>query len=401
MTLQMHPNYEGLLERASRSHANGRSAEGITPDDIGLARLYSYAFRAHTIGAFHATRLALENRPTTTPLATAYHRRATETLSDLASYAMDPIATDYRALISTLHRYHQGVRRVVDSIDRDYGESDDAKVATIGRRFREIIQQIMKSGGIHLTQDTSAPEQASFVVPNLGITIVPVVYGDHHSWNLAFLSGEARDVPTHRHQDGVEIHLGYEPLQGQTILGDYYAEVTEGYAMPIAPKTVHGYVNTSDAMHHVPFIFGSLKQAGWGVFLDVESRTCETANLEHTELASEQMGNSVYLEREIAAAEALRTSWRKTLIPASLTDRNGSGGLELSVARVDRNGLSWQLDRFQIFSIVRGEGLLSIAGQERAVRVHDHFGIPSGMDASLKQEGETPLVTLDATLRSI
>ena len=64
MNLQTHPNYEGLIEQATRSHANGRSTEGITPEDIDLARLYSYAFRSHTIGAFHATRLALENRPT-------------------------------------------------------------------------------------------------------------------------------------------------------------------------------------------------------------------------------------------------------------------------------------------------------------------------------------------------
>ena len=30
-------------------------------------------------------------------------------------------------------------------------------------------------------QDTQPPPQASFMVPNLGILIVPLVYGDHHS----------------------------------------------------------------------------------------------------------------------------------------------------------------------------------------------------------------------------
>ncbi len=400
MNLQMHPNYEGLVEKADQSHRNNRSSEDITPEDIGLARLYSYAFRSHVIGAFHATRLAIENLPTTTPLATAYRKRATETLSDLAGYAMGPIATDFRAVISILHRYHQGVLRIIDSIDRDYRESHDTEIDRIGRQFCEIMQQIMTSDGIHFTQDTSAPEQASFVVPNLGITIVPLVYGDHHSWNLAYLSDEARDVPTHRHQEGVEIHLGYEPLLGETILGDYCAEVTEGYAMPIPPKTLHGYVNTSDTVHHVPFIFGSLKQAGWGVFLDVESLDCEIENLERTELSSEQMNNSIYLEREIAAAEALSTSHRKTLIPASQTDRNGSGGLELSVARIDQNGLSLPPDSFRIVSIVRGEGMVRMAGQERAVRAHDHFGIPSGMDASLKQQRKTPLVILDVLIKS-
>jgi hypothetical protein len=398
VNLQTHPNYEGLIEKALRSHASGRSAEGITPKDIGLARLYSYAFRAHAIGAFHATCLAIGNRPTTTPLAAAYRRRATETLSDLAGYAMDPIANDFRAVISTLHRYHQGVQRVVDSLDCDYRESHDSEIAQIGQRFCNIMQQITTSGGIHLTQDTDAPEQASFVVPNLGITIVPLVYGDHHSWNLGYLSDNARDVPTHRHQDGVEIHLGYEPLQGETILGDYRAEVAEGYAMPIPPKTLHGYVNTSNTVHHVPFIFGSLKQAGWGVFLDVESQDCEIENQKRTELVSEHMNHSVYLEREIAAAEALSTSQRKTLISASQTDRTGSGGLELSVARVDQDGLSLLSDSFRIVSIVRGQGMIHMAGQERAIQAHDHFGIPSDMDASIKQQGETPMIILDATI---
>lgn len=118
-------------------------------------------------------------------------------------------------------------------MDRDYSESHDTEIVTIGRQFSEIMMQVMTSNGIHLTQDTSAPEQASFVVPNLGITIVPLVYGDHHSWNLAYLSGETRNVPTHRHRAGVEIHLGYGPLQGETILGDYCAEVTEGYGPPV------------------------------------------------------------------------------------------------------------------------------------------------------------------------
>ncbi len=179
-----------------------------------------------------------------------------------------------------------------------------------------------------------------------------------------------------------------------------HAEVTEGYAMPISPNTLHSYVNTSDTVHHVPFIFGSLKQAGWGVFLDVESLPCETVSLRHTEFSNESMNQSVYLEREIAAGEAFGTSQRKTLISASQTDRNGSGGLELSVARVDRNDLALPVDSFRIVSIVRGKGMLRLAGQERAVQPHDHFGIPSGMEAWLKQEGELPLVILDVLIQS-
>lgn len=142
----------------------------------------------------------------------------------------------------------------------------DERRTRIASRFREVMEGISGSNGIVLTRDTEALEQASFVVPNLGITIVPLVYGDDHSWNLAYLPGQRSDVPCHRHQEGVEIHLGYSPIHGETILGDYRAEVTEAYAMPIPPMTVHGYVNRGGREHHVPFIYGSLKAGGWGSF---------------------------------------------------------------------------------------------------------------------------------------
>jgi len=77
--------------------------------------------------------------------------------------------------------------------------------------FVRHMEAITTGNGIHLTQDTGAPEQGSFVVPNLGITIVPLVYGDHHSWNLAWLGSERSDVPYHLyhlHSEGVEIHFG-------------------------------------------------------------------------------------------------------------------------------------------------------------------------------------------------
>ena len=61
MPLQTHPHYQTLLEKAKDSHHNGRSTTGITDTDISHARLYCHAFRIHTIGAFHATRIALEN----------------------------------------------------------------------------------------------------------------------------------------------------------------------------------------------------------------------------------------------------------------------------------------------------------------------------------------------------
>ena len=54
---------------------------------------------------------------------------------------------------------------------------------------------------------------------------MPLVYGDYHSWNLAYLDEERLNVPFHLHKEGVEIHLGYSPMHGYTIHGECYAEV--------------------------------------------------------------------------------------------------------------------------------------------------------------------------------
>jgi hypothetical protein len=40
-----------------------------------------------------------------------------------------------------------------------------------------------------------------------------------------------------------------------------------------------------------------------------------------------------------------------------------------------------------------------MAGLEHTVQAHDHFGIPAGMDATLRQSGSSPLVVLDALLK--
>ena len=399
MNLQMHPAYEQLIEKATLSHEKNRSPEGVAQGDVNLARLYSYAFRLHTIGTFHATREAIRNCQPAGPLATAYRTRASEALEDLADQAMELVPKDFRAVIATLYCYHRNVLRVIDSLQRDYDDSKDREIADIGQRFHQIIQQITAGNGIHLTQDGEAPEQASFVVPNLGIIIVPLVYGDYHSWNLAYLAGESRDVPTHLHHHGVEIHLGYNPTQGVTVLGNSRAEVDEGYAMPIPPKTAHGWVNTSDEIHHVPFIFGSLKHGGWGVFLDVELQTRPVDELEMIERDSTPFSQMVYLERQIARAESIKSAWRTTLIPQTVTNRQGSGGLELSLTRVNQAGYTFPTDDFRIISVVRGQGSVSIEGVECEVRAHDHFGVPAEMQASMKQIGPDPLVVLDSLIK--
>lgn len=395
----MHPSYKRLVEKAQLSHEKNRSPEGITPEDISLARLYCYGFRLHTIGTFHATRLAIQGRPPAGPLSTVCRARAVEVLEDLADQAMEPVPTDFRVVISTLHRYDSGVRRVIESLRQDHADSGDPGLADIAGFFQEAVGQISAGNGIHLTRDTDAPRQASFVVPNLGITIVPLVYGDHHSWNLAYLAGDTRNVPTHLHHYGVEIHLGYNPTRGMTVLGRRRADVAEGYAMPVPPETAHGWVNTGMDIHHVPFIFGSLRHGGWGVFLDVEAQTRPVEELEIVCRDNPAFGQMVYLEREIERAEAMASSWRKTLIPFAATNRQGAGGLELSLTRANPAGYAFPVDCFRIVSVVRGRGVVTIEGIEREVAPHDHFGVPAGMRASLRQAGPDAMVALDALIQ--
>jgi hypothetical protein len=393
----MHPAYKALVDKATASHGRHRNPEGISADDVHRARLYSYAFRLHTIGAFHATRLALAGLPA----AGAWRTRAMESLEDLANLGMEAVPADFRAVIGTFYRYHQGIGRVLDSLRRDHEESRQAGLGEIAERFTRAIEPITAGNGIHLTQDLEAPAQASFVVPNLGIIIVPLVYGDHHSWNLAFLTGNARDVPVHRHHQGVEIHLGYDPTEGVTILGEHRAPVRDGYAMPIPPETDHGWVNTSAEPHHVPFIFGSLYHAGWGVFLDVEASTRPVEEYKLVARDSAPFSQMVYLERAIARAVSMKATWRSTLIPHTVTNRRGSGGLELCLTRVGPTGFAFPKGGYRIVSVVRGKGAVTIEAIDREVESHDHFGIPAGMRASIQQKGPDPLIVLDVILRSL
>jgi len=235
-------------------------------------------------------------------------------------------------------------------------------------------------------------------LPNLGITIVPLVYGDHHSWNLAYLAGEQRNVPTHRHADGVEIHLGYRPTHGQTVLGNYRAQVDAGYAMPIPPGTDHGWVNNTDQVHHVPFIFGSLKHGGWGVFLDVTPATKPVERREQIDRYDGPFSQMIDLEHAIDQAARMAGQYRTTLIPFTVTHRGASGGLELNLTRVAAT-YTYPTDAFRIVSISRGTGAVSIDGIEAGVKQHDHFGVPAGAVCAIRQTGDQPLVALDAMIK--
>jgi len=399
MDVQLHAHYRRLVELAVASHQQGRNPSLISDQDIGLARLYAYLFRAHVIGAFHATRVALEERPPVTGRAADARTQALDDLVDLANLTMDDVPTDYRAVISLFHRYHRGLMRVLEALHRDAEASGDAEIGGIARRFQSSMQSITSSCGICPTRDTEAPDQASFVVPGLGIRIVPLVYGDQHSWNLAYLDGEARDVPIHRHHQGVEIHLGYDPTHGETVLGNCRTRVDEGYAMPIPPKTDHGWVNTSDTLHHVPFIFGSLQHAGWGVFFDVEPIARPFSELRSVARDSPAFNQMIYLEREMDRATRMASSWHSVLIPHTVTSRGPSGGLQLGMARVNPGGFSYPPATFRIVAGVRGRGRVNIDGIETTIQKHDHLGVPAGMTCTLHQSGDEPLVVLDTLIR--
>jgi len=397
--LRMHANYERLADLTCASHLRGRAPAGIAGRDIALARLYSHAFRGHVIGAFHATRRALEEVQPADRLAVAHLLRADEMLASLANRSMDSVGHDVRALLSSFHHYCTHVASTVDALDTACALERSPALRRIRDLFVGHMEAITAGNGLHLTRDTAVPEQGSFVVPNLGITIVPLVYGDHHSWNLAWLAGGRSDVPYHLHREGVEIHLGYSPLHGYTVLGDAKAELRQGYAMPIPPNTRHGYTNIGSQTHHVPFIFGSLTCGGWGVFLDVEPQPRETDQLVTAPVQSDKLNGTVPLEEEIARAAARHDNVRRPIIPAEKTDRDGVGGLELSVTRVTAHGFDLRAERFCAVSVVRGCGVLELAGEKIDVTPRDHFGIPAGLTATITETGSEPLVLLDAVLR--
>lgn len=396
--IRTHENFRRLAALAEEAYARGRDPSAATPRDVALARFYAHAFRRHVIGAFHATREALGGVVPGDAVAACHLARARECLADLADRSMLPVERDERVLLATFRPYADGLTRVMASLDAALGPGGETPLGAVRSRFIAQMEAITAGNGLSPVRDTSAPPQGCFRVPALGITIVPLVYGDHHSWNLAWLDGARSDVPFHRHRDGVEIHLGYAPLHGRTILGGSRAEVTEGYAMPIPPGTRHGYVNVGDRTHHVPFVFGSLRRGGWGVFLDVDPDPADPESLTESAVDAADMNGTVFLEREIASAVSGAGAARRTLIPASRTDRSGTGGLELSIERVAAAPTTVLSERFRAFSVVAGEGRFAAADEEVAVAAHDHLGLPAGIPATLRATGSGPLVLLDAEI---
>ena len=388
-----HENYRAVWKAAEQSHQNGRKLDGVTEEIILLARLYSYGLRGHIIGSFHATALALEKFQKNP----AYVTNAVNTLRSLAALSLEPIAQDFRSVLTTFYRYDRGLRQAALVLAALTGCGDDG-ASEVEKLFLAAITRITGSSGIAITRDDEIPEQASFIVPSLGITIVPLVYGDQHSWNMAFLSGSHLDVPRHRHHEGAEIHLGMGALLGDTCLGPCRAEVTEGYAMPIPAGTPHGFINRAGHDHRLPFIFGSKRLGGWGVFPDVEPQPIATVDLTAVSRESKELNGTVYLDREITAMALETGTKRRSLISPERTFTPQSGGLALSIARVERDPLVSQSDHFRTVGAMRGRGRVKIGSAEAELEPHAHFGIPAGARATITAHPGEPLVLLDAEL---
>lgn len=393
-----HPEYTRLLRLACECHNEGRNPNPINERDITLARLYCYAYRKQVIGVFHATRVLIEDLPEPEGPKAHIRLRVREWLAELANISQDPVPSDFKALLSTFYRYEYAINRLMDEMRDDERQSKDSRLTPIVDRFRSVVTEVRQCNGIHLSQDTFAPEQASFIVPNLGITIIPLVYGDYHSWNLAWLDPKQADVPFHLHDHGVEIHLGFGPMRGHIVLDQYQGLTDEGYALPIPPKTRHGYVNASNMEHHLPFIFGSMKRGGWGVFFDVDPQPIPLEELTPVAPDSRQLNSCLRIEREIDKMTRLPIPLRKCICPAHLTDRDGTGGLALNITRAPAKGIKLTPERFLAVSVVHGSGIVKMAGIEQTVSHHDHFGVPAGVEVEFVQTGEKPFVLLDSDL---
>jgi hypothetical protein len=394
--------YAEIADKASWSHAHGRSVSHITPADIEKARLFCYGYRSQTIGTFHATRVALEaNDPNVGPYVDNCLYQARTLLDQLNSKAVDPVFDDHRAVISTFYCYDKWTNLLVEVLSKACARGLHPRLEQTRDLFLRNIQRVTVGSGVYVSSDREVPEQGSFIVPNLDITIVPIIYGDHHSWNAAFLAADRPGVTVHRHCEGAEIHLGFSPVNGHTILGDSFAEVNEGYAMPIPPMTDHGFFNTSGHDHVLPFIFGSKKLSGWGIFFDVEPRPGDLRDRREEKLESEAMNHSVFLDREIARAKRRKeVTARSVLVPACRAGSESIDGLELGLCSA-RQELNLLTPKYRIVAIQSGHARIQIGDAVAEVSSHDHFGIPAGMNCRLTPIGAEPIIFLDTMLVAV
>lgn len=392
------PAYEAILEKAEWSHHNRRSVFHIGEADVQRARLYAYGYRSQTIGSFHGCIEAIDrlSAESDNPHPDLGHAR--EALEELQRLGTIPVPSDFRALTFTLYTYDRLVVRALAALEKAANGGNLHGLDVLAGNFRSNLAGILGGNGIHSARDDVIPPDGSFLVPNLGIQIVPLIYGDRHSWNSAFLPGHCIGSTMHRHHEGVEIHLGYSPMYGDTMLGGSVTRLSEGYAMPIPVMADHGFDNLSADPHWVPFIFGSLTLGGWGVFFDVEPRPTKSEDLSPAPLDSKAMNYSRFIERDIAHAATQNGCFRNVLIPAAATASGKVGALELGINRIDQSGLDLTSESYRIFSVCAGTVDIEIGPERASLGPREHFGAPAGMTTRLTARGETPAVVLDAVI---
>ncbi len=385
--------YDELIEKTATSISKGRDPRLFNARDVALARMFCYAWRSQTIGLFHTIRSRLESLRSTAPsdhtLAETRH-----TVVLLQQFATWPIPRDFRAALGPLWSYHVLGHRLEQLLAENMSRHPD--LSPLCRSLRQLLDDIRTCGGIWVGRcDRVVPERI-FQVPGIAVEIQPVVYMEHHSWNVARLGPESVGRTVHKHSRGVEIHLGFSPLHGLTILGDCAAEVEEGYAMPIPVGTPHGFDTLREEIHLLPFIFGSNCYAGWGIFFDVEPVPPPSASLKRVRLNAPEMNGSLYLERELRRLLDHGRPGRFVLCPPERTRSEGIGALELA-AVLTENRWHETPDRDVILALWQGRARLETAGSSRALEPGDHVGIPAEVAYELiAQDG--PVLCLDARL---
>ncbi|MBV9678370.1 MAG: hypothetical protein JO185_18685, partial [Acidobacteriaceae bacterium] len=361
--------YDALLDKVHWSRQHGRDVLHLNQTDIDRARLFAYGYRSQTIGTFHATRTAVESaiHSVTNSHTRSHLTRATILLTQLEDEAIQIVPQDFRAALSTLYRYDQWTSDALELIQTAMACEMNPELEPIGRLFSSNLDSVIGTNGLYIANDTHVPQQGAFPVPNLGITIVPIIYGDFHSWNFAYLPSNQSGVPIHRHRAGAEIHLGRSRVNGFTVLGNCQTDVQEGYAMPIPPTVEHGFYNRSGHDHILPFVFGSLSLGGWGIFFDVEPRQEPTGTPCMRELGAPDMNGSVWLDRAVERIERADNNTREIVVSATRTSTTETGGLELSAARVGEDGVEMTCSSFRIVSVVKGKGKIRIGAVEAEV----------------------------------
>ena len=98
MELATSAAYRQALEKIDWSREHGYGVFHLTDEDVALGRLFAYAFRTQTVGAFRATRMLLERRPG----SSVPRGRAIDGLRGLEELSLAPVPADFRALVGTL-----------------------------------------------------------------------------------------------------------------------------------------------------------------------------------------------------------------------------------------------------------------------------------------------------------